>query len=119
MTIQAKISKRGRPGVLIGFLGRFQPDGFVLALIGTVTMASLLPCQGTGAVIFHAGGSFAIASLFFLQGARLSRAAVAAGAKHWRLHFVIASTNVCALSIAGVGPAFAGSARTAAVTLVR
>ena len=80
MIIQAKISKRGGPGVLIGFLGRFQPDGFVLALIGTVTIASLLPCQGTGAVIFHAGGSFAIASLFFLQGARLSRAAVAAGA---------------------------------------
>ena len=103
MTIQAKISKRGRPGVLIGFLGRFQPDGFVLALIGTVTIASLLPCQGTGAVIFHAGGSFAIASLFFLQGARLSRAAVAAGAKHWRLHLVIASTTFALFPLLGLG----------------
>jgi solute carrier family 10 (sodium/bile acid cotransporter), member 7 len=38
---------------------------------------------------FHALGSLAIASLFFLQGARLSRAALVAGAEHWRLHAAI------------------------------
>ena len=63
----------------IRFLSRFQPDGFVLALVGTVAFAVLLPCQGTSAEIFHAHGSFAVASLFFLQGARLSRAALVAG----------------------------------------
>ena len=70
MTMQTKISQRDSPGVLTRVLSRFQPDGFVLALIGTVTIATLLPCRGTGALIFHACGSFAIASLFFLQGAR-------------------------------------------------
>jgi len=42
------------------FLGRFQPDGFVLALVGTVAVATLLPCQGTSAGIFHTLGSFAM-----------------------------------------------------------
>jgi sodium/bile acid cotransporter 7 len=49
------------------FLSRFQPDGFVLALIGTVAVAAILPCQGTSAGIFRALGSFAVASLFFLR----------------------------------------------------
>ncbi|HKM72768.1 MAG TPA: bile acid:sodium symporter, partial [Stellaceae bacterium] len=75
------------------FPSRFQPDGFVLALIGTVAVATLLPCQGTSAVIFHALGSLAVASLFFLQGARLSRAALVAGAEHWRLHAAITSAT--------------------------
>jgi hypothetical protein len=44
------------------FLSRFQPDGFVLALTGTVAVATFLPCQGTSAGIFRALGSFAVAS---------------------------------------------------------
>jgi predicted Na+-dependent transporter len=58
----------------VRFLSRFQPDGFVIALIGTVAVAALLPCQGTSAKVFHALGVLAVGSLFFLQGARLSRA---------------------------------------------
>ena len=42
------------------FLGRFQPDGFVLALVGTVAVATLLPCQGTSARIFYTLWSFAM-----------------------------------------------------------
>jgi solute carrier family 10 (sodium/bile acid cotransporter), member 7 len=60
------------------FLSHIQPNGFVLALIGTVAAATFLPCRGTSAEIFHALGSLAIPSLFFLQGARLSRAALVA-----------------------------------------
>src|SRR5208282_5791309 len=56
-----------------------------LALVGTVVVASLLPCRGTSAGIFHALGFLAVALLFFLQGALLSRAALFAGAEHWRL----------------------------------
>jgi hypothetical protein len=37
--------------VLNRFLSGFQPDGFVLALIGTVAVATLLPCQGMSAEI--------------------------------------------------------------------
>jgi len=79
--------------MLTRFLSCLQPNGFVLALIGTVAVATLLPCQGTSAAIFQALGSFAVASLFFLQGARLSRAALVAGAEHWRLHTAITSAT--------------------------
>ena len=72
------------------FLSHVQLNGYVLALIGTVAAAPFLACRGTSPEIFHALGSLAIASLFFLQGARLSRAALVAGAEHWRLHAAIA-----------------------------
>ncbi|MBV8133444.1 MAG: bile acid:sodium symporter [Alphaproteobacteria bacterium] len=85
------------------FLDRVQPDGFVLALIGTVAVATLLPCQGTGAGLFQALGSFAVASLFFLQGARLSRAALVAGAEHWRLHAAITSATFVLFPLLGMG----------------
>ena len=54
-------------------------------------------------MIFHAGGSFAIAWLFFLQAARLSRAAAAAGAKDWRLQLMIASTTFALFPLLGLG----------------
>jgi sodium/bile acid cotransporter 7 len=84
-------------------LRRFQPDGFVIARIGTVAMATLLPCQGMGARIFHGMGVLAIASLFFLQGAWLSRDAVVAGATHWRLHVTIASTTFALFPLLACG----------------
>jgi sodium/bile acid cotransporter 7 len=80
-----------------------QPNGFVLALIGTVAVATLLPCQGTGAALFKALGSFAVGSLFFLQGARLSRGALVAGAEHWRLHAAIASATFVLFPLLGMG----------------
>src|SRR6266446_7598888 len=95
-----------RPGSLnmpTRLLGRFQPDGFVLALVGTVALATLLPCQGTSAVIFHTLGSLAVASLFFLQGARLSRSVLVAGAEHWRLHAVITSATFVLFPLLGLG----------------
>jgi solute carrier family 10 (sodium/bile acid cotransporter), member 7 len=103
MAMQTSLLPRVSLGVLTRSLGRFQPDGFVIALIGTVAMATLLPCQGMGARIFHALGSLAIASLFFLQGARLSRDAVVAGATHWRLHVAITSTTFAVFPLLGLG----------------
>ncbi|MET3517308.1 sodium/bile acid cotransporter 7 [Pseudacidovorax sp. 1753] len=76
-------------------LARFLPDRFTLMLIGTVTLASLLPAQGRVAVGMETLTTIAIAALFFLHGARLSREAVLAGVGHWRLHLlVLASTFV-------------------------
>jgi solute carrier family 10 (sodium/bile acid cotransporter), member 7 len=90
-------------GVCTRPLTRLQPDRFVIALIGTVFIATVFPCRGVGAQIFHAFGSFAVASLFFLQGARLSRAAVVAGAAHWRLHVAISSTTFVLFPLLGLG----------------
>lgn len=76
-------------------LTRFLPDRFTLMLIGTVTLASLLPAQGRVAAGMETLTTAAIAALFFLHGARLSREAVLAGVGHWRLHLlVLASTFV-------------------------
>jgi solute carrier family 10 (sodium/bile acid cotransporter), member 7 len=85
------------------FLSRFQSDGFVFALIGTVVAATFLPCQGASAGIFRALGSFAVALLFFLQGARLSRAALVAGAEHWRLHAALTSATFVLFPLLGLG----------------
>ncbi|MHA6206072.1 bile acid:sodium symporter family protein [Dyella soli] len=76
-------------------LSRFLPDRFTCALVVTVVLASLLPCRGTTAGVFEVLTDLAIALLFFLHGAKLSREAVVAGMTHWRLHLtVLASTFV-------------------------
>jgi solute carrier family 10 (sodium/bile acid cotransporter), member 7 len=80
---------------------RLRPDTFVMALVGTVTVATLLPCQGTSARLFHALGLFAIASLFFLQGARLSRDSILAGMTNWKLHASIAATTFALFPVLG------------------
>jgi sodium/bile acid cotransporter 7 len=70
-------------------------DGFTLALIATVVLASVLPCAGRVALAFDWIATFGIALLFFLHGARLSREAIVAGMTNWKLHLlVLASTFV-------------------------
>ena len=71
------------------WLARLRLVPFTLALLGTITLASLLPVRGTAAAVMDDATDLAIAALFFLHGARLSREAVRAGALHWRLHLVI------------------------------
>ena len=76
-------------------LSRFLPDRFTCALLCTVLLASVLPCRGAVAQLFNVLTDAAIALLFFLHGAKLSRAAVLAGITNWRLHLtVLASTFV-------------------------
>ncbi len=79
------------------------PDGFTLAIVATVAIASVLPCHGEGAVIFNWLTTLAIAVMFFMQGARLSRDAVIAGLAHWRLHVVILGSTFVLFPILGFG----------------
>src|ERR1700748_970926 len=65
---------------------KFLPDNFILALSGTLVLASLLPCRGTAALVVDHLTDVAIALLFFLHGAKLSREAVIAAASHLRVH---------------------------------
>ncbi|CAM5215551.1 Sodium/bile acid cotransporter 7 OS=Castellaniella defragrans OX=75697 GN=HNR28_002730 PE=4 SV=1 [Castellaniella defragrans] len=64
-------------------------DRFTLTLIAVVATASLLPAHGVGATFFKNLTAAAIALLFFMHGAKLSRQAIIAGATHWRLHAVV------------------------------
>ncbi len=70
-------------------LSMFKPDNFTLAIVAAVVIASVLPASGVAAQIVHVATILAIALLFFLHGARLSREAVVAGALHWRLHLLV------------------------------
>jgi sodium/bile acid cotransporter 7 len=68
---------------------RFLPDNFTLMLITVVIIASFLPASGQVAVGFGWLTNIAIALLFFLHGAKLSRESIIAGAGHWRLHLLV------------------------------
>jgi len=68
-------------------------DPFLILLVSTVALASVLPCRGEGAVVFGWITNAAITLLFFLHGAKLSREAIIAGAGHWRLHVLVAAST--------------------------
>jgi sodium/bile acid cotransporter 7 len=70
-------------------LSRLVPDRFVLWLLATVALASLLPVEGRAAAIVDTLTLGAIFSLFFLHGVRLPREALISGLTNWRLHAAI------------------------------
>ncbi|MFI0774530.1 bile acid:sodium symporter family protein [Streptomyces sp. NPDC021212] len=81
-------------------------DGFILALVGTVAFAALLPVSGGAATVTDGATKVAVAFLFFLYGARLSTREALDGVRHWRLHLtVLACTFVIfpALGLAARG----------------
>ncbi len=74
---------------------RFLPDRFTLTLIATVLLASFLPARGEFVGWLNALTIAAIALLFFMHGAKLSREAILAGSNNWRLHlWVMFSTFI-------------------------
>ncbi|TPE62198.1 bile acid:sodium symporter [Sandaracinobacter neustonicus] len=83
-------------------LARFNIDPYILLLLGTVALASLLPARGIWADIVGIASKIGIVLLFFLHGARLSREAVVAGAQHWRLHLCVAAMTYGLFPVLGV-----------------
>src|ERR1700739_1278452 len=81
---------------------KFLPDNFTLALIGTLVLASLLACRGTALEVVDDLTNVAIAVLFFLHGAKLSRQAVIAAAGHWRLHGLVLLTTFVLFPLFGL-----------------
>ncbi len=86
---------------------RFLPDTFTILLICTVALASVLPIHGVAANYFSQATKVAIAALFFLHGARLSRDVVLAGLLHWRLHLLILFVSFGLFPLLGYGLGFA------------
>ena len=64
-------------------------DPYILALLGTVGLAALLPASGAAADVVGSMSTGAIALLFFLYGARLSTREAMDGLRHWRLHLTV------------------------------
>lgn len=77
-------------------------DNFTLILIAVVLTATFFPAQGEGAVIFEWITTFAIALLFFMHGAKLSRAAIIEGIMHWRLHLLVFLFTFAAFPLIGL-----------------
>ncbi|MDB5551375.1 MAG: bile acid:sodium symporter, partial [Rhizobium sp.] len=84
-------------------MSRFIPDRFILALLGTVLLASLLPAQGTAAVVTSWASTEALTLLFFLHGARLPLEAVLAGIKRPGLHLMIVLSTFVLFPLLGLG----------------
>ncbi|MDR6115133.1 MULTISPECIES: bile acid:sodium symporter family protein [unclassified Sphingomonas] len=82
-------------------------EPYVLMLLATVLIATLLPPRGVGVRVFDLAADTAIVALFFVHGAKLSRSALLAGARHWRLHAAILATSFVLFPLLGL--AIAGS----------
>jgi len=83
-------------------LPKLRIDPFLLKLLCAVLAASLLPVRGLGADLFGWLTSLAIAMLFFMHGARLSRDAIVSGMAHWRLHACIFALTFVAFPLLGM-----------------
>lgn len=77
-------------------------DPYVIALLGTVVVASLLPARGPFAVAADLAAAGGIVLLFFLHGAKLSREAIVAGAGNWRLHLAVLATTFVVFPLFGI-----------------
>ncbi len=88
---------------MTGLLRRLVPDRFILALIATVALASLLPARDGFAAMVNHLATAAIVLLFFLHGAKLPRAAIVAGLGHWRLHLLIMASTYVLFPLLGLG----------------
>ncbi|MFI8006183.1 bile acid:sodium symporter family protein [Streptomyces sp. NPDC086010] len=77
-------------------------DPYILALVGTVVLAALLPASGTGADVAGGASTGAVALLFFLYGARLSTAEAVDGLKHWRLHLTVLACTFMVFPLLGL-----------------
>ena len=85
-----------------GLLARLKIDPYILGLVGMVLVAAVLPARGEAAVALGWVTKIAIAVLFFLHGAKLSREAVIAGLGHWRLHLTVLCSTFVLFPILGL-----------------
>lgn len=78
-------------------------DRYSLAILAMVLVASLLPAAGLFAVWLGWIVKAAIALLFFLHGAKLSRAAIISGLTNWKLHITVFLATYLLFPVLGLG----------------
>ncbi|OHT18690.1 MULTISPECIES: bile acid:sodium symporter family protein [Sphingomonadales] len=79
-------------------------EPFIIALLGTVLLASVFPARGVWATVADRTADAGIVLLFFLHGGKLSREAILTGMRNWRLH--LATLGVTFLLFPLLGLAF-------------
>ncbi|ASN27446.1 bile acid:sodium symporter [Streptomyces pluripotens] len=77
-------------------------DPYIVLLLGTVGIATLLPARGPAADVASGASTAAIAFLFFLYGARLSTREAVNGLRHWRLHVTVLTCTFVIFPILGL-----------------
>ena len=77
-------------------------DRFTLLLVAMVLLASFLPVSGSAAHAFSVITTIAIAILFFLHGAKLSREAIVQGIMHWKFHVLVFAFTFAVFPILGL-----------------
>lgn len=80
----------------------FRLDPMMIKLIITVLLATFLPAKGGFVPFFEWLTTAAIALLFFMHGAKLSREKIIAGSSHWRLHLWILFSTFVLFPILGL-----------------
>ncbi|MGL9720440.1 bile acid:sodium symporter family protein [Symbiopectobacterium sp.] len=87
----------------MSWLQRLRIDKFLPVLIVVVLTASVFPCEGNVKTFFEYLTTAAIALLFFMHGAKLSREAITAGMGHLRLHLVVFASTFLLFPLLGMG----------------
>jgi sodium/bile acid cotransporter 7 len=77
-------------------------DRYLLILIGTVILATVLPARGPMTAVADVAVNLAVALLFFLYGARLAPKAVLDGLLHWRLQSLVFASTYIVFPILGL-----------------
>ena len=74
---------------------RFRVDGFVLAILGVITIAYFLPQWGSSKspIPIDLIGSIGVSMIFFFYGLKLSPEKIKSGLKNWKLHLLVQSST--------------------------
>ena len=81
---------------------RFPIDTFLLLIIASAVLASLLPVHGAGVSAMTWLSRVMLGVLFFLYGVRLKRSEAINGLRHWRLHATILSCTYLVFPLIGL-----------------
>jgi len=84
------------------FVRGLKIDKFLVGLLAVVLIASVVPARGVAVSCLSVLTSVAIALLFFLHGARLSRRAVLEGIGAWRVHLAVLGATFVMFPILGL-----------------
>ena len=84
-------------------LRRLRLDPYMLAIMGMVALAAVVPARGMGKDVLDQLVRAAIAMLFFIYGARISPQAIWTGITHWRLQALVFGTTFVVFPVIGFG----------------